>query len=76
VRYGGRVVERSQDADVVVERQHDEMSRGGDYGSEPERLQSQAGARVHQVHLKAFRQQTVNGEAEAQQERRVQIGAG
>lgn len=69
-------MERPQDADVVVERQHDEMARGGDYGPEPERLQAQAGARVYQVHLKALGQQTVDGEAEAQQERRVQIGAG
>jgi len=76
VRDGGRVVERPQDADVVIERQHDEMAGGGDYGPEPERLQAQAGARVHQVHLEALGQQAVEGEAEAQQERRIQIGAG
>lgn len=68
MRYSGRVVERPQDADVVVERQHDEMARSGNYGSEPERLQAQDGARVHQIHLETLGQQAVDGEAQAQQE--------
>lgn len=69
-------MERPQDADVVVEGQHDQVSRRGDDRAQPQRFQTQRHARVHQVHLESLGQETVQGEAQAQQERRVQVRTG